>query len=443
MALLAPLQLNGVGTHCVESLENYGARVAYVHSVRPVRIFALARDASNAMHEGTRLRSFNYQTVCGYGEHTSKLTSGLRRLTERADLAAGTLSPFSNVLTKAYAGAFWRVRRWCPICYLRPQGDRYDLLVWQLITATHCPKDGARLVDRCRNCQAVQADFQSIGPERYNCRVCRQQLGWVPVAEPVETSWERWSNMQTLELIEYSSRCPSPIQGNPWHAFLSSLRQQKIVPVDRSLAVFRTFAWKSNRNRPQLRTVFQYAALQSVAPLQVFLDPAGAASATLPLVVDDLLEQRQRLQELPRNQRHLRYTASVLAEAEHSLPLPSPGWLAGCFDVSRQSWQASDPRGYETYRLAQGRTWPEMANTYDHKLFSMAVDAVQCGLEDGGLITVSDVINAIARGRLERGRHRAARAVLASLLLIGIFRRLRPNERLHFRVGRIRASTRS
>ncbi|WP_084062745.1 TniQ family protein [Arenimonas malthae] len=441
MALLAPLQLIGVGTHCVESLESYGARIAYVHSVRPARVFALARDASNAMHEGTLLRSFNYQTVCGYGEHTSRLTSGLRRLTERVDLAAGTLSPFANVLTKAHSGAFWRVRRWCPICYLRPQEDRYDLLAWQLITATHCPIDDARLVDRCRNCQAVQADFQSIGPERYDCRVCRQRLGWTPVAEPVQSSWERWSNMQTLDLIAYSSRCPSPIQGNPWHDFLSSLRQQKIVPVDRTLEVFRAFAWKSNRNRPQLRTVFQYAALQSVAPLQVLLDPFGAASATLPLMVDDVLERRQRLQELPRNQRHLRYTASVLAEAEHGLPLPSPGWLAACFGVSRPSWRAADPRGYEAYRLAQEKVWPEMPSASDQKLFSMAVDEVQSGLEDGGSLAVSDVINAISRGRPERDRYRAARAVLASLILIGIFRRLRPNERMQFRVGRIRAST--
>src|SRR5690606_29934379 len=121
----------------------------------------------------------------------------------------------------------------------------------------------------------------------YDCRVCKRQLGWVPVAEPVETSWERWSNMQTLDLIEYSSKCPSLIEGNPWHVFLSSLRQQKIVPLDQSLEVFRAFAWKSNRNRPQLRTVFQYAALQSVAPLQVLLDPTGAASARLPLAVDD------------------------------------------------------------------------------------------------------------------------------------------------------------
>jgi hypothetical protein len=441
MALLAPLQLIGIRTHFVESLESYGARIAYVHSVRPVRVFALARDVSNAMHEGTRLRSFNYQTVCGYGEHTSKLTSGLGRLTDRMDLAAGTLIPFSNVLTKAHSGAFWRVRRWCPICYLRPKEDRYDLLAWQLITATHCPRDGARLVDRCRNCQAVQADFQSIGPERYDCRVCRRQLGWIPVAEPVETSWERWSNIQTLDLIAHSSRCPSPIDGNPWHKFLSSLRQQKFVPVNRSLDVFRTFAWKSNRNRPQLRTVFQYAALQSVAPLQVLLDPAGAASATLPLMVDNALDQGQRLQKLSRNQRHLQYTAAVLAEAEHGLPLPSPGWLAGCFDVSRQSWRASDTRGYDAYRLAQGRTWPKMPNTYDYKLFSMAVDAVQSGLEDGGLIAVSDVINIVARATLERDRPRAARAVLASLLLIGIFRRLRPNERMHFSVGRVRPSS--
>lgn len=441
MSVLAPLELIGAGTHCVESLENYGARIAHVHSVKPARIFALARDAANAVREGPNLRTFNYQTVCGYGEHTSWLTFGLERLTGRSDLAAGTLSPFAGVLARALTGAFAQNRRWCPLCYLMPDEYKYDLLAWQLVTATHCPRDGARLVERCRRCHAAQADFQSIGFERYQCKACKEPLGWIPLAEPVETSWERWSNLQTRDLLDFTSQCPTPIGGNPWCEFLTLLRQQKIVPADLSVEVFRAFAWKSSRARPKLRTVFQYAALQSVAPLQILLDPAGASSATLPLAVADVLEERQRLQRLPRNQRHLQYTASVLAEAECDMPLPLPGWLARCFGVNRPGWKASDPKGYERYRATQRRRWPEMATALDQTLFSMAIDAVQRGLDDGGTRTIGEIIKDLCKSRAVRDQYRVARAVLSTLLVIGIFRRLRPNERMQFSVGRVGAAT--
>ena len=441
MAVLAPLQLIGAGTHCVESLENYGARIAYVHSVKPARVFALARDAANVVREGPQLRTFNYQTVCGYGEHTAWLTLGLHRLTQKDNLSAGTLSPLAGVLARALSGAFASNRRWCPLCYLRPQDDRYDLLAWQLITATHCPRDGARLVEQCRACQATQADFRAIDAERYQCRLCNGPLGWMPLLEPVETNWERWSNLQTRELIEYSSQCPAAIEGNPWCEFLTLLRQQRIVPPDSSLEVFRAFAWKSNRNRPRLRTVFQYAALQSVTPLQILLDPIGASSATLPLAQNGVIEERHRLQRLSRNQRHLQYAASVLAETEHGLPLPSPGWLARCFGVTRPSWSDSDPKGYARYRTTQRCLWPALPNSIDQLLFSMAVSEVQRGLEDGGRTTVEELINRLACDRPSRHRHRVERAVLSSLLVIGIFRRLRPNERMHLNVGRISTVT--
>ena len=441
MAVLAPLQLIGAGTHCVESLENYGARIAYVHSVKPARVFALARDAANVVREGPQLRTFNYQTICGYGEHTAWLTLGLHRLTQKDNLSAGTLSPLAGVLARALSGAFASNRRWCPLCYLRPQDDRYDLLAWQLVTGTHCPRDGARLVEQCRRCHAAQADFQAIDAERYQCRLCKCPLGWTPVAEPVETNWERWSNLQTRELIEYLSQCPDPIEGNPWSTFLTLLRQQQIVPPDLSIEVFRAFAWKSNRSRPKLRTVFQYAALQSVTPLQILLDPIGASSATLPLAQDGVIEERQRLQRLPRNQRHLQYTAAVLAETEHGLPLPAPGWLAKCFGVGRPGWSASDPKGYAKYSAIQRVLWPEKSGSIDQLLFSKAVSAVQRGLEFGGKILVSEIIKELAGERPARDRQRVRRAVLSSLLVIGVFRRLRPNERMQFNVGRISTFT--
>ena len=441
MAVLAPLELIGAGTHCVESLESYGARIAYVHCVEPARVFALARDVANAVREGPKLRGFSYQTICGYGRHTAWLIRGLQRLTKKENLGAGTLAPLEAVLAKGLSGVFANSRRWCPVCYLRPQVDRYDLLAWQLGTTYHCPRDGVRLVAHCRKCRATQPDFQTIDTERYRCRVCRSPLGWVPVAEPSETSWERWSNLQSGDLIDFTSKCPAPIEGNPWCEFLTLLRQQKSVPPDMSIDVFRAFAWKSNRNRPRLSTVFQYAALQSVTPLQILQDPVGASSATLPFAKHGVVEERRRVQRLTRNQRHLQYTASVLAEAEHDLPLPSPGWLAKCFGGCRPNWSTSDPGGYSRYKVAHSKHWPDMQSPSDQLYFSMAISDVQSALGVGGTKTVADVIDEIACGKPGRDRSRVVRAVLSSLLVIGIYRRLRPNERMEFSVGRICAKT--
>jgi hypothetical protein len=85
--------------------------------------------------------------------------------------------------------------------------------------------------------------------------------------------------------------------------------------------------------------------------------------------------------------------------------------------------------------------WPQRPSSVDQLLFSKAVAAVQYELEDGGNAKVSEVIEALAGKRPARDRQRVIRAVLSSLLVIGIFRRLRPNERMQFNVGRICAVT--
>ena len=442
MSILAPMDLLGSNSSCVESLEHYGARLAFMHCVKPARIFALARDAANAVSNESKMRTFSYQAICGYGPVATRLAMGLERLTGKAGLSAGTLLPFSGVLTSRVTGVFVHSRRWCPICYLKPAEERYDLLAWQLATVTHCPIDGVRLAESCRECRATQVDFESLDGDRYVCRVCSASLGWVPAAERSETTWERWSNRSSKDLIQFTSSNPEGIKGNPWSIFLTALQDNGRLSPDKSVRDFRVLVWKSNKSRPRLTTVFQYAALQSVPPLQVLLDPLGASSATLPLAVNAIMDTQPTGSLASRNHKHLRYAAAVMAETHHGLPLPPPVWMARLFKVNRSNWRESDRVGYGRYVSAHKRSWVGSAGSLDLSLYSRALAYVQRELNVGSEKTVGEIIRDLSMESGASDPARVKRAVLSTLIVAGIFRRLRPGEVLEVQAGRVNAKTR-
>jgi hypothetical protein len=440
MTVLAPLQVIGIGSCNVESLESYGARIAYVHSVNPLKVFSLARRASECMGNAKQGRGLSYQRVCGYGDKTNHLISGLERLTGRSDLRCATLSAFNGVLASNITGVFSNNRRWCPLCYLKPQADRYDLLAWQLVSVTHCPLDGARLVDRCRKCAAIQPDFQSIDGPRYVCRICSCSLGWIPAAEQAETLYERWSNLHSKEFIEYASAGFRPIEGNPWAVFIARLEPESVTAPSLSLLRAAIASKVARYNcRPRIGVLFSFAAQQSVSPLQVLLDPVGASSPTLGIdqvgVFEDS-ERRVRLDRLGRNQKHLQYVATVLAKANIGLPLPPDKWIAECFGVWPGEWEKSNGAGRSEYEAVRKILWPERPTGPERTMFIRALDAIQRWLDEGGAISVAEAVSRLAAEFPAKKRKDVPRVVLSSLALIYLFRRLRPNERLHFSSGR-------
>jgi hypothetical protein len=237
-------------------------------------------------------------------------------------------------------------------------------------------------------------------------------------------------------LLEFTASDAPPIEGNPWRAFLQGLRESGCRPADMSLEVMRAFAWKSQWTRPKLLTVFQYAALQSVTPLQVLTDPVGSSSRTLPLADSVVRPRREVDTGQSRNQRHLQYAAALLCSSDLGWPLPFPGWLAIAFDCSRSGWAAADKSGYIDYRSRFGAR--NHCKAIDRRLFEVAIQQAQDDLNEGSHLTVRELCDRLASKNESATSDQVATAALRALQTLGVFRLLRRGERLTMERGRIR-----
>jgi hypothetical protein len=139
---------------------------------------------------------------------------------------------------------------------------------------------------------------------------------------------------------------------------------------------------------------------------------------------------------LGRNQKHLQYVAVVLVKAKIGFPLPPARWIAECFGVSSGDWDKSNKALRSEYEAVRKICWPERPTGPERTVFIRALDAIQRWLDEGGAISVADVVRRLAADVPARNREVVPRVVLSSLALIYLFRRLRPNERLQFSSGR-------
>jgi hypothetical protein len=214
------------------------------------------------------------------------------------------------------------------------------------------------------------------------------------------------------------------LHGNPWGDFLKSILESGQLPVDRSLDHFRTFTWKAQRVRPRLQTVFQYAALNCVTPLQVLLDPKGAGSPTLALA-DSLVATPPKAQEGAGAKLHrLQRAAAVLAQNADSWVLPVPGWLAKAFGCGRSSWAAQDPQGYAAYCTGYGG--PRIPREKDRKVFDTAVRLIESDLDRGGNLTVGAMRTEIHARISDAAPATICRNLSMALVTVGLVRQLSP-----------------
>jgi hypothetical protein len=411
----------------VESLEHYVARIGFAHNGSPPRVIALARHVARQMPFHTNARSYNYSTVCGYGPFSSAVIAALERLTGETELRSATLGRLRKVLTERLSGCFHGTRQWCPECYQRDVADRYEPLAWQMGTVTHCPLDGTRLECSCPNCGLPQSDFLPL-EKRHCCQTCHAELGHGPVSTRPASDWEAWSNAASFDLLEFTSQGKPPLRGNPWGDFLKSMFESGHLPADRSLDNFRTFTWKAQRVKPRLQTVFQYAALNSVTPLQVLLDPRGAGSPTLALAETLIATPPKSHESFGSNLHRLQRAASVLVKNSDSWVLPVPGWLAKAFGCGRSSWTAVDPRGYAAYCNAY--SGPRIPREKDRKVFDTAVRLVESNLDRGGDLTV-DAIRVDLQARIPNaGAATICQNLSMALVTVGLVRQLSPGRQV-------------
>jgi len=433
--ILAPLRLIGQGTPLVESLEHFGARLGHAHNISPAQVLTLARNVARQLHYGTRVRSYNYTTICGYGPFSAAMVASLTRLTGEPGLAGATFGVLRKVLTETLSGCFHGTRRWCPQCYQREGDDRYDLLAWQMITMSHCPRDGRRLESTCPSCGACQPDFRAW-EVRNHCQACRAELGHATSLGAAPTAWEAWSNAASLDLLEFTSQGGRPLRGNPWREYLQWLRASGRLPADVNLEAFRAFTWKTQWRKPRLSTLFQYAALNAVMPLQVLQNPVVAASPLLPLAQSVVARPPEDEKPFGWQHQKLRCAAAALVAGAGDWPLPYPGWLARAFGCERPSWSAADPQGYSAYVKA----FRTSGSFYvDRRVFASAVMITEAGLSEGGAVAVAAVRDTLQAAFPRATTDTIARNLLRAMLTVGMVRQLCPGSSVTLKRTRERA----
>jgi len=334
------------------------------------------------------------------------------------------------------SGCFHATRRWCPECYKRDASERYDLLAWQMATVSHCPLDGRRLECACWNCGLAQNDFLPVD-QRNRCRTCLADLGAASVASEPPSRWENWANAASMDLLEFTSKAPTPIRGNPWRDFLEGLMESENIPAEKNLASFRPYTWRAQRIKPRMKTVFQYAALNCVTPLQVLLDPKGASSPTLSLA-SSVVDPPRPGNPSVRIWLVQRAAAALAANAD-TLDLPLPGWLAKAFGCTIPAWVQSDPAGYRQYCAAY--RGPRVPLAVERQTFDSAVRLAEGNILAGGGMTVAELRADVAQRVPAALPATISVNVSRALTTVGMVRHLSPGAPVILKLVRERAMT--
>lgn len=184
---LYPLRPLGLGTHEVESLTSYLARLAAAHRIATGVFLAQEVAAKISRYEGNQyqglsrwfFRVFFNDTGAwnGTGIMASEPVQVLQALANQRDLHFLTLLTWANVLPTR--GLLRTNKAWCPLCY--DNWDNFGLpiyepLFWSLSVVTICPLHQQVLLQQCPNCG------RSLYPLEWNsrpgyCSRCQQWLG--------------------------------------------------------------------------------------------------------------------------------------------------------------------------------------------------------------------------------------------------------------------------
>lgn len=266
-SMLPPLELRGLGTPLVESIDHYLVRLAEACASTPQRIVQRAMLAyGDAWKPHASFR-------------TAGVVAGLTELTRTPHLASGTLIKLVHVL--APSARQLRSRKWCPKCYQHWSHESWEPMFWTIPYTSLCALHEVMLESHCRMCGAAQP-LLSVRDERTRCFSCKIPLGFD--AKPAAaTPLARWVDNIILDLIEM---CGDPDTHPVPRENMVLLRRHLIArPMSNCRSIemrkFRSKYITSNCIKLPLRTLINLCALQSVRPRALLLTPAEAFSPTL------------------------------------------------------------------------------------------------------------------------------------------------------------------
>jgi len=212
--LLMPLEIRGLGTVEVESLNSYLYRLAYFHGVT---VSELLEQVKNWYKKRLPL-SDEWISRAGSGggvEVYVRPNNGTRNVVKIITEATGvdgleatTLLSFSEVFPHPFRFFSCQIK-WCPFCMREEsmKGIGYFKLIWMITGADYCNIHNVKLISTCSKCGKRISGYGYIG-KLYVCRNCGSDLFDIPITETTYIeSWDAESDMHNT--IRYLSDNPA------------------------------------------------------------------------------------------------------------------------------------------------------------------------------------------------------------------------------------------
>lgn len=339
---LPPVALQGVGTHLVESLEHYVARIADHYALS---LPALYRELYPQEQRGNRYPKVH---INGLGKGFSTGVKAIEELTGVTALHCGTflnLQAFLNDRGVEFQG---RYRRWCPRCLGEWGPDAYEPLIWRFGDLPVCTIHGCALLETCAKCGKRQY-LPAAYDRRRLCGSCKSPLAGSGSRSDVDDRCTLHTQRCAMELIEI---CSDPDQAPvPYAAYEAAYDAVMSDTTQFNLSELRLIF----RHRPPAKTscrrLIDMCAMTSVGPRTLLLGPREAISA--PMLIGPYLKEWGARGTEGSATRPLRRLLSVMDElmAPRRLPFYAPSLprLLRLVGVGRNVVLDSAPASYARY----------------------------------------------------------------------------------------------
>lgn len=275
--LLPRLDLRGVSTCMVESIDHYLGRLCWLAGVgRPTLLQMVDWDEVRVEREHPRT---GYSGQCA-PDYLPELTA----LTGQEQLPYGCLWKLRDVLSLRSFGRTRRARRWCPTCFLEWDETRSaEPLIFQIDVCRVCPVHGCALIEFCDACGSSQ-QFGRRFDTRMNCHQCGESLGFRAEFFKLPEI-DAWAQREIEAVVTYCSTPGEPaVDPDAFHQYVNALERNATEDGATSplLRQIRAVRGRVHTNtRPSLRLLLNFAALQGVSVMDILHRPLEAASRPL------------------------------------------------------------------------------------------------------------------------------------------------------------------
>jgi hypothetical protein len=349
---LPPIELHGLGTSAVESLDHYLARLVWTVGTRACDVL-----------EGWHVSGMPpVSAICGPGYVYLSSIADLKRVTGVESLHCGTVYNLGGITERGLRGLAQRERRWCPVCLNDWNHETsYEMLAWHFHLVARCPLHDCILRGRCQRCGQPQRRRTSYALRRH-CFHCGASLGgkgeWSKMS-----SEQAWANSQMLDILEFCGDPNSVRLDDSSFTMLASTVLTGVLLADdasqKARQVVARVAASTNAPSLDFELILNLCALQGVGLREALHDPLGGSSKPFPSMWETFRPIDLRIDSRKARSQVFETLLSELIESPNSRPLPSLWLLAqelGLSEHAEARYRTANWRRYGLSCLARSRS---------------------------------------------------------------------------------------